>query len=229
MKTTYLTAIMISTMSSLFASDLTNPIKSPDFISGEIDGIVAIEAEHFYKQTFTEKRAWHLTSATATPAVDPDADPVHTEGASGGAYLEILPDTRRNPDETLIHGENFSNEPGKLAALHYKVHFSTPGRYYVWVRAFSTGPDDNGLHVGLDGVWPESGQRMQWCDGKNSWRWESKQRTEEDHCGVPYQIYLDVPSAGEHEIQFSMREDGFEFDKFILTTDREFEAPDAGN
>jgi hypothetical protein len=38
-----------------------------------------------------------------------------------------------------------------------------------------------------------------------------------------------VPSAGLHEIQFSMREDGFEFDKFLLTTNREFARPlDAG-
>jgi hypothetical protein len=76
------------------------------------------------------------------------------------------------------------------------------------------------------GEWPPSGQRLQWCDGKESWRWESLQRTEEVHCGVPGLIYLDIPSAGEHEIQFSMREDGFEFDKFILTTDRDFPRPD---
>jgi hypothetical protein len=70
---------------------------------------------------------------------------------------------------------------------------------------------------------------MQWCDGKNSWRWESKQRTEADHCGVPRAIYLDIPNAGAHEIQFSIREDGFEFDKFILTRNGDFSRPlDAG-
>ena len=63
---------------------------------------------------------------------------------------------------------------------------------------------------------------MQWCDGKDLWTWASKQRTDANHCGEPYLIYLDVDTKGEHNIQFSMREDGFEFDKFILTTDKDF-------
>lgn len=112
--------------------------------------------------------------------------------------------------------------------LHYRVHITTPGRYYVWARAYSTGTEDNGLHVGHDGHWPASGQRMQWCDGKYGWRWESRQRTEAEHCGVPGLIYLDL-TAGEHQITFSMREDGFEFDKLLLTMDPAFQRPeDAG-
>ncbi|MFC1766647.1 DUF5060 domain-containing protein, partial [Planctomycetota bacterium] len=84
------------------------------------------------------------------------------------------------------------------------------------------------LHVGIDGTWPETGHRLQWCEGKQTWRWESKQRTEAVHCGEPYKIYLDV-EAGLHEITFAMREDGFEFDKFLMTKDRDFERPaDAG-
>jgi hypothetical protein len=111
-----------------------------------------------------------------------------------------------------------------MAILHYKVQINNPGKYYVWVRAYSTGTEDNGIHVGIDGTWPESGQRLQWCDGKHAWTWESKQRTHEVHCGVPELIYLDIKQAGEHEIQFSMREDGFEFDKFVLT--KAFEKPE---
>jgi len=55
--------------------------------------------------------------------------------------------------------------------------------------------------------------RMQWCSGKNAWTWESKQRTNANHCGVAEQIFINVPSAGIHTISFSMREDGFEMDK----------------
>ncbi|WP_068136289.1 DUF5060 domain-containing protein [Roseimaritima ulvae] len=191
----------------------------------EKDGMVAVEAEHFFKQTATDKRAFYLTHSALTPDVTPDGDPQHTPGASGGAYLEILPDTRRTHADKLIHGENFSPQPGKLAVLHYKIHFSNPGKYYVWVRAHSTGSEDNGLHVGLDGQWPESGQRMQWCDGKHQWTWQSKQRTEKQHCGEPYKIFVNVTKAGVHTVQFSMREDGFEFDKFILTKQRELPRP----
>ncbi len=207
------------------AGDATAPIVAETLVFAEMDGLVAVEAEHFVRQDLRDVRAFHITSSTHTPAVEPDGDPSHVTGAVGGAYIEILPDSRRNHSEKLIRGENFSDEPGKLAVVSYRVHFQTPGRYYVWARAFSTGPEDNGLHVGMNGTWPENGRRMQWCQGKNSWRWESKQRTPEEHCGEPHRIYLDVPSAGVHEIQFSMREDGFELDRWLMTMDRDFERP----
>jgi len=206
-----------------------SPIADGGLVFAENDGIVAVEAEHFHRQTATDVRAFHLTHQDATPTVTPDGDPNHVGGASGGAYLEILPDTRRTHADKLIKGTNFSPDPGKIAILDYKVHFKNAGRYYVWVRAHSTGPEDNGLHVGLNGQWPDSGQRLQWCQGKNTWRWDSMQRTEETHCGEAHKIYLDIPEPGEHTISFSMREDGFEFDKWLMTKDRDFSRPtDAG-
>ena len=191
----------------------------------ESGGFVAVEAEHFFKQTETETRAFYLTTAETTPDIKPDGDPSHVAGASGGAYIEILPDTRRTHGDKLIRGTNFSPDPGKMAVVHYQVNFQTPGKYYVWVRAHSTGSEDNGLHVGIDGTWPASGQRLQWCEGKKTWRWDSKQRTAEHHCGEPHKIFLEVKEPGEHTISFSMREDGFEFDKWFMTTDREFQRP----
>ena len=191
----------------------------------EVDGLVVLEAEDFASQEADEIRRWYRVSINQTPDVGSDGDENHAATASGGTYLEILPDTRRNHDEELIHGENFSNDPGKLAILHYPVEFSTPGRYYVWVSAYSTGTEDNGVHVGINGTWPESGQRMQWCEGKNRWRWESKQRTEAVHCGEPYKIFLDVPSPGLHTLSLSMREDGFEMDQLLLTIDRDYTPP----
>ncbi|UUO04557.1 hypothetical protein M4951_14275 [Blastopirellula sp. J2-11] len=188
----------------------------------EQDGFLLAEAEEFSEQSMTEKRAFYVTSAMQTPDVTPDGDDPHWKNASGKSYLEVLPDTRRTHADKLLKAENFSDLPGKLAVLKYQVQITNPGRYYVWVRAYSTGSEDNGIHVGLDGTWPPSGQRMQWCDGKKSWRWESKQRTEQQHCGEPYKIYLDIEKSGAHTIEFSMREDGFEFDQWLLTTDREF-------
>ena len=118
-------------------------------------------------------RQWYRTGINESSSVDPDPDESHVYGASNNAYLEILPDTRANRDEELIDGENFSNTPGLLAVVHYKVYFNTPGKYFVWVRAYSTGSEDNGLHVGFNGEWPETGQRLQWCEGKQTWHWES--------------------------------------------------------
>lgn len=203
----------------------TLPLVDDQLIFVEQDGWLAVEAEHFFRQSADQKRRFYLTTAQQIPDISPDGDASHVGGASGGAYLEILPDTRRTHDDTLMAGENFAPQPGKQAIIEYKVSVTNPGRYYVWVRAYSTGSEDNGLHVGLDGHWPESGQRLQWCAGKHSWWWESKQRTQKEHCGIEDAIFLDIDKAGEHTIQFSMREDGFEFDKWLMTNDRDFIRP----
>lgn len=191
----------------------------------EVDGLVAVEAEHYSIQRKTNKRMWYFCDPS-TP--DRDTEGNFSAAASGNAYMEILPDTRRTHADLLIHGENFSNIPGVMAIIEYQVYFNNPGRYYVWARCWSTGPEDNGMHTGINGTWPSSGQRLQWCEGKDSWRWESKQRTAEVHCGVPGLIYLDVPTEGIHTISFSLREDGFRFDKWIMTKDPDFERPTDG-
>ena len=65
---------------------------------------------------------------------------------------------------------------------------------------------------------------MQWCEDKNQWTWASKQRTAQEHCGVERLIYLQIDNPGLHKISFSMREDGFEFDKWILS--KEYQVPE---
>ena len=204
------------------------PLVSDQVIFQENNGAVAVEAEYFYKQSKSEMRQWYVKSKESVSSDDLSASKQTHLKASNNAYVEILPDTRVTHSDALVKGENFSNKGGELGILHYKVRINEPGRYYVWVRAFSTGSEDNGIHVGLNGEWPAHGQRMQWCKGKNKWTWESKQRTKKEHCGVPKEIYLDIEKAGIHDIQFSMREDGFEFDKFILTKDSNFTPKNEG-
>ena len=188
----------------------------------EKQGMVAVEAEHFVYQTLTNVRQWYITDQNSTPNIPPDPDGNHVLDNDGDAsdksYIEILPDNRVTANDPLIAGENFSNTPGGMAILNYEIYFNTPGKYYVWARIFSEGAEDNSMHVGIDGSWPSTGARIQWCKGKNKWTWESKQRTKAIHCGEPQLIYLDVPTVGIHTISFSMREDGAEFDKFVLST-----------
>lgn len=215
------TVLWSLTLSAQIAS-LNKPIVDNNVVFNETNGFVVVEAEDFYKQSKSDVRQWYRTSKNEYPEVKPDKDAPHVKNASKNAYIEILPDTRVTHDDLLVRGGNFTNIPGIVGVLHYKVKINTPGRYYVWVRTFSTGSEDNGLHVGINNQWPEHGKRMQWCEGNNEWTWASKQRTKQEHCGVPKQIYLDINSSGIHDIQFSMREDGFEFDKFILTTDSNY-------
>ena len=182
----------------------------------EKNGIVTVEAEQFVNQEKDEIRNWYIIDAQ-TALLFKGVDAGQCKDAGENAFIAVLPDTRVTHDDKLIQGQNFSNIPGEMAIVSYRIHFTNPGKYYVWVRAFSTGSEDNGIHVGLNGNWPESGQRMQWCEGKNQWTWASKQRTEATHCGEEGLIYLEIPSPGEHTISFSMREDGFRFDKFVLS------------
>ena len=183
----------------------------------EKDGVLAVEAEDYSTQEKTTHRYWYTHTASSSGAATPDPDPKHHNGASGEAYVELLPDTRVTHSDPLENGISFSNTPGQACILSYPVYFNETGKYFVWVRAYSTGSEDNGIHVGLDDNWPASGARMQWCSGKNAWTWESKQRTNENHCGEPQLIFLNVNTPGYHTIKFSMREDGFEFDKFVLS------------
>jgi hypothetical protein len=36
---------------------------------------------------------------------------------------------------------------------------------------------------------------------------------------------LDIENPGLHTVEFSMREDGFEFDKWLMTKERDFARP----
>lgn len=207
--------------------DATAPLAGRELVFAERGGFVAVEAEHFAAQRHTERRAWHVVTAARHPRVEPDADGPHVAGASGGAYLELLPDARSTHYQPIIVGESFTNDGGAMAVLSYRVRFATPGRYYVWVRCYSTGGEDNGLHAGLNGTWPESGLRWQTAQ-KNRWAWDSLQRTDAMPRGEPHKLFLDVPAAGDHTVEFSMREDGFEFDRWIMTTDRAFAPPADG-
>jgi len=86
---------------------------SEETVFGEKDGIVAVEAEHFFAQTKVQQRQFYLTTKDETPSVGADGDPNHWAGASGGGYLESLPDTRRTHDDKLTRGENFFPSLGK--------------------------------------------------------------------------------------------------------------------
>jgi hypothetical protein len=206
-------------LSLVFASSLTATTHRHE----ERDGFLEFEAEDFCSQTLDAVRKWYVIRPDTVLQGLQDPDENHAASASGQAYIECLPDTRVTHDDKLIRGENFANAPGQMAVLSYTVKFNTPGRYWVWASAYSTGTEDNGLHVGLNGTWPESGQRLQWCNGKHQWTWSSAQRVEHNHCGFPKTVFLDVPSAGVHTFQISMREDGTEIDRFILVNDRAFD------
>lgn len=193
------------------------PIVNESLIFGSSKGTIVIEAEHFYKQTLTSKRAWHINSPEHKPVVRPDHDSASYSDAGGMAYMEALPDLFHSDEDQIISGENLGSN-GDMAVMHYKVWFAQPGRYYLWTRLRSNDQEDNTTQAGIDGKWPVTAQILQSPVEKKIWIWRSENRLSR----TPWKIgraCLDVPAKGLHDIQFCMREDGEEFDRFILTTD----------
>jgi len=137
---------------------------------------IRVEAESYVSQRNIDERQWCRSDDCPSEWQDVSEDETD--------YAAIIPDTRLTHNDKLIRGENFTNKAGQVAIASYEVDFAMPGRYYVWVRTFSRGNEDNSVHVGLNGDWPQSGQRMQFCPGKHQWYWDNRQRTIDDHCGA---------------------------------------------
>jgi len=181
----------------------------------EVNGMVVIEAENYHSKANTTSRNWY-TFPTTSSTPKPDPDPAHPSGVGGGKYVENLPDTRVTHSDPLRTGVNYFASGSGAPRMNYQVRINSGGRYYVRARAYSTGTEDNGVHIGVNNTWPASGTALQWCDGKRSWYWSGARRTQDNHCGVKNGIYLNL-SAGTHTIMIAQREDGFELDRFILT------------
>lgn len=210
---------VVALVVSLFACDAQNTADSlPDIAAAKGQpGYVAIRVD---ATSFSGKdERWYLTNADNIPDVAPDPDPPHHATAQGSGYLELLPDTRVSHGDELQPYVNYWADTPKGPKIYYTLDIPVPGRYYVWVKALSTGTEDNGIHVGFDNQKPLTGKRIQWCGRKDVWAWSSAQRVPENHCGVPKTIYLDIPTAGAHDIVFYAREDGFEIDQFVLLKD----------
>ena len=178
---------------------------------------IVLEAEDFV----SGDDRWVLTEP-GTPTQQDDPDPNHTLGASGGAYLELLPDIR------VKHGDPFGPprglwaEAGEGPTLTYAADFPEVGRYHAHVRLYSTGSEDNGIHIGLNDEWPESGAEMQGCTaGHKAWRWTSRQRGAGGFaCGIDHTAWVTVTETGPQIVGVSAREDGFEIDRVMLIKDR---------
>jgi len=187
---------------------------------------IIIEAENYYAQNKTENRKWYLTSKTSKPKVRKDNDEPHLTGASNGKYLELLPDTmytNKKGKSNKVEGKNYAGDPGKMAKLTYIVNFDTAGKYYLWLRGYANGTSDNSVHVGLNDEWPDSGKQLYICDQNwEKWAWSSYQITNSETCNTKNRIFIEVEKPGKNQVMFSMREDGLEFDKFLLTKNPNF-------
>jgi hypothetical protein len=180
---------------------------------------IAVEAEDYLQG---KDARWVVTDPT-TPMLDAseDHDANHSDQAGGSTYLELLPDIRVTHEDPFGPPTAYWGAPGTGPQVNYSVDIPEPGRYYVHARLYSTGTEDNGIHVGFNGSWPASGARLQACSAGKGWWWSSAQRDAGGNgsCGTEKTIFLDIQNAGINTISFSAREDGFELDRFVLIKD----------
>ncbi len=102
--------------------------------------------------------------------------------------------------------------------VDFQVIFQTTGTYYVRVRAYTADQGDNSCHVGLNFLPVPTSERIgEFLDGQ--WYWEKYMRT------GPLAT-LEITTPGLHTINVWMREDGFIFDKLVLTTNSSYVPPD---
>jgi hypothetical protein len=163
---------------------------------------------------------WVLMNAS-TPEQENDPDDNHSDGAVGGAYIELLPDMRVTHEDEFGPPTAIWHEPGDGPEAQYTMNFPEAGRYYVHIRAYSTGTEDNGIHVGINDSWPDSGRRMQFCTAGQGWQWSGRQRNSggAGACGAKKTIWITVPEAGQNTFKLTPREDGFEADRIMLIKD----------
>jgi len=122
-------------------------------------------------------------------------------GQSGAGALVAAPDNGANINTGYV-----TNSP----RLDYQIEFSQTGTHYVWI--LGKGPDGDGdsLHVGLDGVALASSDRI--SSFAADWSWSNATMD------GPVASF-NVSSTGMHTVNVWMREDGFRFDKLVITTD----------
>lgn len=217
-------SFVLASVLNVCSQSASSAIIDSSLVFGEKNGLIVIEAEHFYKQTKTDKRAWYINSPVHSPLVWPDYDTASYVDAGGFAYIEALPDLFHSEDDPIIPGDNLGSN-GDLAVVHYKVYFNQPGRYYIWTRLRSNDQEDNTIGGGINNTFPKNAQILQSPVEKKQWIWKSDNRLSRN----PWKIgraSIDVSIVGLNIVQFYMREDGEEFDRFILTRDSLFSISD---
>jgi len=139
-------------------------------------------------------------SSKSAPAAD-EWEYVKPGGQSGLGAMQALPD-----DGT----SNNAGYDGTSPELRYRVNFTQAGTHYVWIRGFGISGGDS-VHVGIDGVETASADRIGTFTS-GSWTWENDTLD-------AVRATINVSAPGVHTVNVWMRDDGFIFDKILLTTD----------
>ena len=111
--------------------------------------------------------------------------------------------------------------------LEYDLEFTQTGTHIMWYRASAPGGSDDSAWLHLDGDRPaeradSNEASMTGFSGQDDFIWVSDPQT------GPSPMTFEISSTGLHTIGLARREDGAFFDKFVITTDPDFDPNDFG-
>lgn len=154
------------------------------------NGTLVIEAENYLTQTQPGTKVWNIDT--------------NESDYSGTSALKVGPDTGANISEA-----NLNLSP----RLDYQIYVpeGEGGTYKIWVRGLGQNIFSDSLHVGINGTTQAGSGRVK-VNSFGGFEWTNTTMDSND-TGV---ATLDL-TPGEHTLNVWMREDGFMFDKILLT------------
>ncbi|HKK61258.1 MAG TPA: hypothetical protein VJ951_01785 [Bacteroidales bacterium] len=169
------------------------------------DELISIEAEDFDANVQQGCHWWSV---------------IDDKSASGNKKVQCFPDLSN--DKTGVISEYGINDTKKDAPkLDYRIHFSTPGVYYIWARGQSYDHYGNSFHVGMNGKPVESSDKIECLGENNTWIWDNDTKD-----NTPATI--EIKEAGAVTLNIWPREDGIQIDKLVLTLNTDFQPKDDG-
>ena len=109
--------------------------------------------------------------------------------------------------------------------LSYVVNFTSAGTYYVWMRGIADSPPgpsvNDSVLVGLDGAITTAIGNSGWTTNAGFY-WDGAANV------LAGSDAIVITNTGPHVINVWMRENGFDFDKLVLTTNANYTPTDVG-
>jgi hypothetical protein len=175
--------------------------------SSGTDNLVVMEAENFHENIPGAPVEFPAASGTfITPTWTIVADSL---GFAGTGAMQAL------PNAGISHGD-VAVAKGSSPRLNFRVNFVRTGVHYIWIRAnVNNSGGDRSVHAGLnDSIWAPRMEMMT----LRGWKWRSKI----SGATAPPPT-INIKTKGEHTISLWMRQDGFQIDRILLTTNKDYE------
>ncbi|MBN2105605.1 T9SS type A sorting domain-containing protein [bacterium] len=169
-----------------------------DFIFDQLDdawGLVVMEAEHYSMMDIPGAEYFE-------PVTEPDF-------YTGEGAMMAMPESTVFADAS----EALAGSP----VLNYYINFIRADSVFIWIRGCHADGGDDSFHAGIDGEILPTTERIGYHgEPYGVWDW----------LGIAMNnakpvFYVDTP--GIHIFQVFIREGGFKFDKFVLTTSRDYD------